>query len=462
MKRIACALVALSAAAAFAAEPQPDDFQWRATVDTGGRSGLLRTALPADALMRVQSASASDVRVFDRTGRAVPFAFASPPQAAAAAEVTTPEELALPLHTAHAGSTLPQGALQVRIENGAQGQNVWVQAGAPAAGTAASSVLPAALFDTRALQQPLGALRIRASLPPNTPVLVTLSTSEDLASWTPVSARGRLYRFEGDGAPGNDRLELTAPLQLSKRFLRLDWAGQEGVTVEGVTGIVVPAQPAPERPGMTLGVPRTDGAAALEWTLPSALPVVQLEIAPTSNNTLVPVRILGRTHAGDHWRPLGQAVLYRLGSAGQESSNPPVNITPASVHGLRVEATHGARLEGVPLQVVARFAPLDLVFVAGDQGPYTVAAGRAETAAAALPVGMLAAASTTPLQDLPRARLTDARSNAAPAPSVLAAHLPEGVDARAATLWGVLLLGVVVLGAVAWSLLRQVNEPPRS
>lgn len=460
MKRIASVLCAAVAVAAFAADPAPEDFQWRATVDTAGRSGLLRAALPADALMRVQSPAANDLRVFDRAGRSVPFALASPPQAAATPELATQEVLALPLHTARAGGALPSGALQVQIANGPQGQTVWVQAGPPAATTVASAVLPAALFDTRGLQQAVGALRIRATLPVNTPVLVTLSTSEDLATWTPVRAQGRLYRFEGEGAPANDRLELPEPLQLKKRFLRLDWAGQEGVTVQAVTGIVLPAQPVPQRPGVTLGAPRTDGSSALEWTLPSALPIVQLEIAPTQANSLVPVRILGRRQAGEPWRPLAQAVLYRLGSTGQESSNPPVTIAPASLRSLRIEATYGARLQDVPLQVVARFAPVDLVFVAGDQGPYTIAAGRADTAAAALPVGMIAAASTTPLQDLPQARLTEVRSAAAPAPSVIAAHLPEGVDARSATLWAVLLVGVVVLGGVAWSLLRQVNAPP--
>jgi len=323
-----------------------------------------------------------------------------------------------------------------------------------------STRLPAALFDTHALQQPLGALRLHATLPANTPVRIALSTSEDLATWTPVTTQGRLYRFDGDGAPMNDRIELAEPLHVAKRFLRVDWTGQDGVSVEGITGIVASPDPAPQRPGVTLGAPRADGPSALEWTLPSALPIVQLEIAPVPANTLVPVRILGRTQAGAPWRPIAQVVLYRLGAAGQDSTNPPVAVAAGSLRSLRLEATHEARLDGVPLRAIARFAPLDVVFVAGDQGPYTVAAGRAETAAAALPLGLVAAASTTPLQDLPQARLTAARSAALPTPSVWTAYLPEGIDARTATLWLVLVIGVGVLGGVAWSLLRQVNATP--
>lgn len=467
MKRLAAACAALLALAAAAAEPGPGDFQWRAALDTGGRSGLLRASLPAAALLRVQSPDAADVRVFDRTGQPVPFALATPPQAALPAEAATKELRALPLQSARAGQPAPPGSLEVRVQNGSQGQTVWVQAGTPAASSTstAPSPLPAALFDTRALQQSLGALRVRGTLPANTPVRVTLSTSKDLANWTPVHAQGRLYRFDGDGAPANDRLELSEPLQLAGRFLRLDWSGQEGVAVEAVTGILVPSQPVPERPGVTLGAPKDDGATALEWALTSGLPMAQLEIAATQPNTLVPVRILGRRQVRDPWRPLGQAVLYRLGAAGQESSNPPVQLAPGAVRWLRLEATHGARLQGVPLQVVARFAPVDIVFVAGEQGPYTIAAGRADAAPAALPVGMLAAASTTPLQDLPRATIVDvpaamvAAAPAPAAPSLLAEHLPADLDAHTATLWLVLVAGVLVLGAVAWSLLRQVKTP---
>jgi len=460
MKRMAAALAAFLAIATTAAELGPDDFQWRASLDTGGRSGLLRASLPADALMRVQSPTAADVRVFDRAGQPVPFALATPAQAAAPAEALTADIRALPLHGGSTGQPLPPGSLQVRVDNGPQGQAVWVQAGAAPAGSAATLRLPAAVFDTRALQQPLGALRVRASLPSNTPVRVALSTSEDLANWTPVRAQGRLYRFDGDGAPANDRLELPEPLQLARRFLRLDWSGQDGVTVEAVTGIVVPSQPVPRRPGMTLGAPREDGAAALEWALPSALPIAQLEIAATQPNTLVPVRILGRRQASEPWRALGQAVLYRLGAAGQESTNPPVTPGAGAVRWLRLEATHGARLQGVPLQVVARFAPVDIVFVAGDQGPYTITAGRADAPQAALPVGMLSAASTTPLQDVPQAAIVDARTAAASAPSPFAEHLPAGLDTRTATLWLVLVAGVLVLGGTAWSLLRQAKSPP--
>ncbi|MCG2591933.1 DUF3999 domain-containing protein [Ramlibacter sp. XY19] len=450
---LAAALMALHA---HAADPGAADFQWRATLDTGGRSGLVRASLPADALARLQSPSAADLRVFDAKGQPVPFALAAPAQPNAAARTATAAFPALQLHTAVPGRALPAGAVQLKVDSNSAGQSVWVQmGGTPSAAEGKAQKLPAALFDTRKLQDPVTALVLKATLPPNAPVRISASSSADLENWTPIALQGRVYRFEGDNAPANDRLELREPLRLQDRYLRLEWTGQQGVAIESVTGLVSAGPVQPERPAITLPAPQPDADLALEWGLPFATPVAQLEITTPRANTLLPLRILGRNRASEPWRFLGSAVVYRLGEAGQESVNLPAVLQHPSVRMLRVEATHGTRLQGVPIAVRVLFDPVDLVFVAGADGPYQLAAGREATAAAALPIGMLAATTTKRLADLPLAQLRDARSDPVAAPP---AWLPRGLDARSAGLWAVLLAAVLVLGGVAWSLLRQLRR----
>jgi hypothetical protein len=444
-----------------AAELSAADFQWHATLETAGRSGLVRAPLPADALARLQSRSAADLRVFDGQGQPVPFALAAPPLPDAAARQSTASFRALPLHAAEPGRALPRGAVQLKVDSSPAAQSVWVRlSGSQAADSASAPRLPAALFDTRALKEPITALVLKASLPPNAPVQVRASSSPDLENWTPVPLQGRVYRFEGEGAPANDRLELHEPLRLENRYLRLDWSGQQGVAVDSVSGLVAAGPPQAQRPATSLPAPNADGAAALEWELPFATPVAQLEITTARANTLLPLRILGRNQVSEPWRFLGHAVVYRLGPPGQESVNLPAALQHPSVHWLRLEATHGTRLQGVPLAVRALFDPIDVVFVAGSETPYHLAAGRESTPAAALPLGMLAATTSSRIADLPLAQVRDARI--AP-PSVRPAWLPRGLDGRTAGLWAVLLVAVLVLGGVAWSLLRQVKrgeQPP--
>ena len=298
---------------------------------------------------------------------------------------------------------------------------------------------------------------MRAGIPANVPVRFTLATSPDLANWTPVRVQGRVFRFEGEGAPANDRLELQAPLALQDRYLRVDWSGQDGIKLDALVGLLGAPLPEPAYVAVDLPAPVADGPSALEWQLGFATPIARLDLGTPNENTVVPLRVLGRNQPSEPWRLLASPLVYRLGAAGQPgSSNLPVSLAEASVRWLRAEATHGARLDGLSLKARVLFEPLEVVFPAGDAGPYTLAAGRAATPAAALPLGMLAATTSTPIASLPLATLSAAQGTA-PVTGWWTPWLPRGVDTKTATLWAVLAVGVLVLGGVAWALLRQVN-----
>jgi hypothetical protein len=103
------------------------------------------------------------------------------------------------------------------------------------------------------------------------------------------------------------------------------------------------------------------------------------------------------------------------------------------------------------------------VFVASGNGPFLLAAGRANTAPAALPLGTLSAAlGERKLKDLPEAKLGAATVAREPEPGPFARFRPAGLSDKAALLWAVLIVGVLLLGRVAWSLLRQLKTPPQT
>lgn len=441
----------------------PSSFAWRATLDTANQAGLVRVPLPAEALARLQTRDTADLRVFDAQGRPVVFAFTTSPRPDHAPRQETSAFRTLPLHAAAAGTRAPKGALQMRVQQNGQQQSVWVQLGGngTAAAAPATRRLPAALFDTRALKDPVTGFAVRADLPANVPVRITLATSADLANWTPVSVRGLLYRFEGENAPANDRLELAAPLQLKDRFLRLEWSGTEGVKVEAISGLLAGTEPQRAQPALALPAPFADGNAAVEWQLGFATTIARLDLTTSRDNTVLPVRILGRNQPSEPWRLLGRTLVYRLGAAGQESTSTPLALGHPSVRWLRVEATHGQQLAGVPLAARILFEPVEVVFPAGSAGPYQLVLGRSGTPPAALPIGMLAAATTLKVDALPAGRIASVQADPGPATGWWTPWLPRGVDTKTAGLWAVLLAGVLLLGGVAWSLLRQVNAKPQ-
>ena len=287
-----------------------------------------------------------------------------------------------PRYSPAPGARAPKGSMQVRVGDPNQARSVWVQIDGMGTGTdsaatpLAATRLNAAIFDTRAEKQRLTALTVQAELPANAPVRITASTSPDLAQWTPAPLRGRIYRFDGAAGLANNTLELEQPLLLEHRYLRLEWEGQEGVSLSSVAGVVaLPAALPRLRAALPPPVVQTD--AAFEWPLAFSTPIAALALNAPQPNSLLPVRVLGRNDAAQPWRQLGQTVVYRLGAGAAETTNPPLLLPGASVRWLRVEGAQGMALGRQVLEASVEFTPLQLVFLASGRAPFELAAGRA-------------------------------------------------------------------------------------
>ena len=445
---LSATLLLLAGTACVAQPVSPSAFAWRAPLELPAGSSVARLSLPANAMLQLQSRDARDLRVFNAAGQAVPFAFMPLTAAPAASTRSYP---ALPLTTQPVAAGQPPGAVEIRIDEGGRQRSVLVQLdGSPSAAEAGPN---AALFATRDEQQALKALTVAARLPANTPVQIRVSTSTDLAQWSPVAVRGRLYRFEGDGAPANDTLEFDSPVRLEGRYLRLDWDGQSALSIDAVTGVVAPAVPTPASLRTPLPPPKAADKGALEIETGFLTPLAAIALSTGKRNTLLPVRILGRNEAGQAWRLLAHTVVYRLGSGAGEGINPPVALQGASVRWLRIESSSGVDLGAEQIEAQGEFEPLQLAFVASGAGPFELALGRAGVQPAAVPITAIASAlGPRKLQELPQAAVGAPR------------HTPQHTSVidwlaprKPAVLWSVLVAGVLILAAVAWSLLRQLR-----
>jgi hypothetical protein len=266
----------------------------------------------------------------------------------------------------------------------------------------------------------------------------------------------------------NRRINLPAGTRLKDQYLRLTWSGA-GAGALPVTalraigsGDVAPVPPVV----LDLGPPASTSEDAAQWTLPSALRAQGLRLSTNATNALMPVRISTRARAGEPWRVVATSVVYRLaGADGVANVNPSQPLPYALEREVRVEAQPGYKLSGVPLILALEYPPLQALFVATGQGPFTVASGKAGLASAALPVATV----------MPGYKVADEFGlpvlQAQPEPgSVAATGRPAGAGApggnamttdwlnRTTLLWGVLVLAVLVLGGLALSLLRSPTK----
>jgi len=324
---------------------------------------------------------------------------------------------------------------------------VWVQfPGAPAAATA----LPSVLLDLREQVTPLAGLRLDADLPANTPVRLRAFASADLVEWRELPVRGALYRFAGPPAIENQDLAFAAPQALRGQYVRLDWDADRGVQVRAAAALAT-AQAVPQRVVLSLPDP-APVSGGLEWSLPSVVAPAALELMAEQANSLVPVRVLVRREASQPWRLVAQTVVFHLADA----SNAPMPLGVAAPL-LRMEPVQPLPLGRVSARL--HFDPVQVVFLAAP-GPLQLLVGQAGAMSAAVAEDQLGVAlKGTTWDALPAARL-GAATQVPPSPSRASwfpAWVPQSVTTASLALWSVLLLGVLVLGVVAWRLMGQLQ-----
>ena len=445
--------------------PAVAEFAWRGTLTLPAAASLVRVEVPVAALLHMQSNNAQDLRIFNAAGSVVPFSVLGAADVSRSTPVLrTVAYPAYPMFSAVSAGKPGRGEVEVQLTNSGQRSSAWVRFDqtSAAAKTAVRNTQPlqAALFDMRSEKLTVSALELMLDLPVNTLIPITVATSRDLKEWTDVPTNGPLFRFDGADAPLNTTLELRQTLPLPGRYVKLAWPGHEGVALRSLTGRVASSYkpPAPLRTTLPPGL--TEGTNSLKWTLPFATPIAALHLQAGKNNSLVPVRIQGRSDASQPWRTLASSLVYRLDTVGEQgSSNPPTPLYGASVRTLRVETNKGITLPEGGLQATLEFAPLQVAFLASGGGPFTLAVGRPNTSAAAMEASLLGSITPAKWVELPLATVANVQTRAPPTGNLEALAtrwLPEGVPLRSMVLWVVLGVGVLVLGGVAYSLMRQL------
>jgi Protein of unknown function (DUF3999) len=448
---LAGALLLLNTGVALAAD-KPEDFAVRFSVETVPNASLQRLALPREALAALQTTDAADVRLFNGKGQSVPIA--PVPHRDESIALPPREWPIYPVMATHQQQNL--GNLSLRIDKTADRSVVRVIEGVGSEPAAAATRQIATLVDTRPIKGPLAELTVDAELAPGQPVALTVAASRDLKNWRPMAQDVPIFRFGADG-PGSMHVPLPG-VYLEDEYLRISWPPGAAFGLHGVR--ITPAASA--APPQRLAVPLTatpDGKGFV-IALPFATPLQALDIRPADANTLVPVRLSGRSARGEPWRTLVKGVVYRLHADGSESLGPPLELNGATLRELRIEPATGDFVFASAPRVTALLLPQEWVFVASGPPPFILAVGRAGAETTRLPLASLIPGHTAGAEHkLPAARV-DLASITRQRPGKLS-RISQALGApstRSLVLWAVLIGGVLVLGGVAWAVMRQMKS----
>ena len=444
---LAAALVLAGCGAPKPADPaDPMAYAARLGVTPAPGAPLQRLGVPAEALAALRSPDRSDLRLFDAAGVALPIATTPPAGGQAKPGEVTLE--AFPI-LGSAGALRADGAV-LSIEDRDRGRVVRVTR--TSAGDDGAAML-GALFDTRAIGDPVRSIRLDASFPAQQPVNFAVETSADLADWTPLGGK-ILYRRAADraGALGPETIPL-GDADLRGRYVRVTWTSPSRllapVIVRGAAFGTVRAIDG-DRPAITTSPPALLNGHDLRVTLKHGTALTAMRIAPKGGEMLVPVRVLGRNAPDQDWTALGAGTVRQGGATT-------IVLAGSAYSQYRIEADRRTPGFAQPPAIALVFAPMQLVALFNGKPPYTLSAGMAGAENRYLAVGEL----IPNWRPGAESRLPEATVAATPrAKLALAADRSGLFDRRKALLWGLLLAGVVALGAMVWRLWRPPSGNP--
>lgn len=485
----ACLLMLNLAAPAIAANPAqsdtPADYAYALPLQVSGKQGVVGFQLPQTVYLKARTANLDDLRVFDARGAAQPYALHRPQPEKPAVRASLPANI-FPIRSSSnandAGTTVD---IDIRTRPDGSVMSVQAHAGRAPGNTAATNATSATLsslildFGAAAKGDENNPARIEAlrfGAPkgrPNYSAEVWLQTSSDLKKWSTIGAAELSWLANDNGQTlANDRLEFSPQ---TFRYARLIW--RRGAPVE-FTSIHAETltQPGREHVRETLWIapdtvkrPGAQGdpqTAELIYPAGIALPVEQVSLKLSEPNIVFPVALgyyveRPSRHGGKstEWvfQTITHATFYRITQDG---------LTRRS-GALGIPIQHQAEWALRPLNSAATarpelglsWQPATLVFLAGGTPPYTLSFGRSDATPSSQPLGQVAPGFT------PRelTQLEQAHAGALQTGQVVttgdstAAQASRAARQRTYILWGVLLLGVAVLGGMAWKLIRQMK-----
>ncbi len=425
-----------------------EDFALAFAIEALPGEALFAIDLPPEVYATLTTPDLRDLVVVDAQGREQPISLHRPPP-----PLPPPMPLVLPLPlpiAVPAEATTTPGLLELHLRRDADGRLGALDLRSVDALPNASDAREWLLDVGDTARDGLDGLRFATKSTDDFRSLLEVRGSNDLVTWEILRDGSPLLRAS-DAGQVIERLELRFP-HSTHRYLALRPLPSAGPlpAIDSVSGLRLQAsEPVPlSTLVLTSTGPSTDGKG-YDFASPGPLNVRQIEVQLANTEGFSGFQLDQRL--GDYWQPLATGTAWQLQLGGEILRAPPVDTSLVGIGPLRVRLTPAAD----PPRLVLGYYADRVVVLATATGPYRLLAGSVHRRHA--PVPMDAALAAIRAQRGEHWQPALARLGPATRLGGEAALVPKADPGRIA-LWLVLGLGVLVVGLMAWRLLRVLPQ----
>jgi len=443
-------LAAVLLPCAVSAKMQIGDFAYGVRVQLPAGTAIAAMDLPGQVYRNAFRSDLGDLRVFNAAGEPVPYMIRY-----ARTRNAEPPWRSLAFFPVSDPPNSEAGGYRIHVRTGPDGAIVRID---PQLTPSPSQAVRTYLIDLRPLRRSLA--RLRLEWPPqekNWTATVRIDASDDLAAWTPVQSRATVadIRYGGRRLLRNViDLDRTA-----RRYLRLRQL-DSGPAVHPIRilGRIHPeGRQAIRAVRKVTGRPLPDSPGVFEYRTAGAFPVDRVNLMFDQANSMAEAVLESRSGAHGSWKKRTRGLFYRIDLDGTSLvSDPlPVSMTMDREWRLTVDDPESTIGRGIPRLEIS-YRPHDLFFIARGSGPFTIAFGSSR----AKPLKVNVAALFEGIgrrheQGIERWVTPEREKIVLGGPRRLSPE-PQPLPKRRIVLWSVLLLGVLVVAAMAWHLARRM------
>ena len=458
MSRMFAALfgsVCASVAGAADAPLKPMDFAYGMALQTDGRDGVYKVALPLDVYRMIRYADLRDLRVFNADGEVVPHVVT---RSAGSMSVKS-EPIELPRFPVYASAQSKLGDLDLQIKRDSQGTVINLS---NRSGVTGQNKLVGYLLDGSKVGPAVKEIELQWSDSiANYAGSVTVEASDDLASWRILAKDVPITRMKfGDHMLDQRRVKFSAMPLIYLRISAPSTIENDTPLLELTRVLAIPADLSTEAP-RTWSVIVAKSVANMpgdyEFDIGARVPIDRIQIELPQVNTLVQAELLARANEKEAWQPVAQTTAYRITQSGRQFNSDDVQINRDGRRYwlMRIAQQGGGLGKDNPNLKVGWLAD-QVLFLARGSGPFQLAYGAEGMKSGEVPIATLMMGGDD--KGSIEAQSINVGSATALGGDARLARTPDPFPWKKWILWSVLGLGVILMGWMASRLMGQINE----